>query len=103
MFEAIINLGDFATLENTYTMSDLFEEKETGYQECKVKGFVRITITEFAEILGEELKYQIEENKNLTPKWVYEYKFKVEGLLNDFEVIDILKLEDEFVYFRTNV
>ena len=103
MFESIINLGDFATLENTYTMSDLFEEKETGYTDCKIPGFIRVTITEFAEILGEELKYQIEENKNLTPKWVYEYKFKVEGLLNDFEVIDILKLEDEFVYFRTNV
>ena len=103
MFEAIINLGDFATLENTYTMSDLFEEKETRHTDCKISGFIRVTITEFAEILGEELKYQIEENKNLTPKWVYEYKFKVEGLLNDFEVIDILKLEDEFVYFRTNV
>ena len=103
MFEAIINLGDFATLENTYTMSDLFEEKETGYQECKVKGFVRITLTEFAEILGEELKYQIEELKNLTPKWIFEYKFKIDGLLNDFEVIEIQKIENEYVYFRTNV
>ena len=103
MFESIINLGDFATIENTYTMSDLFEEKETGYQECKVKGFVRVILTEFAEILGEELKYQIEENKNLNPKWVYEYKFKVEGLLNDFEVIEIQKIENEYVYFKTNV
>ena len=101
MFEAIVNLGDFATLENTYTMSDLFVE--TGYQECKVKGFIRVTITEFAEILGEELKYQIEENKNLNPEWVYEYKFKVEGLLNDFEVLEIQKIENEYVYFRTNV
>ena len=103
MFESIVNLNDFATLENTYTMSDLFEEKETGYQDCKISGFIRVTLTEFAEILGEELKYQIEENKNLNPNWVYEYKFKIDGLLNDFEVIEIQKIENEYVYFKTNV
>ena len=103
MFEAIINLGDFATLENTYTMSDLFEEKETGYQDCKISGFIRVEKEEFAEVIGANLQYEIEENNNLNPKWVFEYNFKVEGLNNDFEVIEVSKFEDEFVYFRTNV
>ena len=44
MFEAVINLGDFSTLENTYTMSDFYEEKETGYQDYKISGFIRVTI-----------------------------------------------------------
>ena len=37
MFEAIINLGDFDTLENTYTMSDFFEEKRIS--RFKISGF----------------------------------------------------------------
>ena len=100
MFGAIVNLGDFATLENTYTMSDLFEE--TGYQECKISGFIRVEKEEFAEVMGANLQYEIEENNNLNPNWIFEYEFKIDGLLNDFEVIEIQKIENEYVYFRTN-
>jgi hypothetical protein len=103
MFEAIINLNDFTTLENTYEASDFYEKKETGYQECKVKGFIRVKKEVFAENMGFCLTYEINENNNLNPKWIFEYKFKIDGLLNDFEVIEISKIEDGYVYFKTNV
>ena len=92
VLESIVNLGDFATLENTVEASNFYEEKETGYQDCDIKGYVRVKQEEFAEVMAENLKYEIEENNLLNPKWVFEYEFTVEGLTDTFNVTDVKKI-----------
>lgn len=103
MFEAIIDLNDFATLENTFEVYDTYFESDTGYFDYKTRGYVRVLKEEFAEVMGASLQYEIEESNNLNPKWVFEYKFSIEGIQELFEIIEIQKIENEYVYFKTNV
>ena len=100
IFEAIINLNDFSTLENTVEMVNFYEERETGYTDCNIKGYLRVSKQEFSEVMAENLKYEIEENNNINPQWIFEYEFTVAGLIDSFNVKDVKKFEDDYVYFE---
>ncbi len=50
-------------------------DNETGlYDYNRIVGTFTCSQSELAEVLAEALRYEIEFNNNLNPKWVFEYE-----------------------------
>ena len=101
MNEVIIDLREFQSLKNSLYLTEVEQDPETGFWDYnRICGTLTVSQTELAEVLGEALKYEIEENNNLNPKWIFEHPgIEIDGWTG-FEVIDIRKIEDETVYFK---
>ena len=101
MFEAVINLREFQSLKNSLYLTEVEQDPETGFWDYnKICGSLTVSQEELAERLGAELQYQIEYNKNLNPKWIFEYEGLEIDNFTGFEIIEIRKIEDEKVYFK---
>ena len=100
MEKVIIDLREFGTLKNNLHLEGV-ETDENGFTDYdRIVGTLTVSQEELGEVLGEELKYQIEELGNLMVEWDFQY----EGLEIDnctgFEIIKISKFQDGKVYFK---
>jgi hypothetical protein len=101
MNEVVIDLREFDTLSNDLYLTEVEFDKETGLWDYnRICGTLTVSQSELAEVLGETLRYEIEFNNNLSPKWVFEYKGLQIDNFTGFEIVDIVKIEDEKAYFK---
>lgn len=101
MNEVIIDLREFGSLKNDLYLTEVEQDSETGLWDYnRIMGTLTVSQSELAEVLAEALRYEIEENNNLNPKWIFEYEGLEIDNFTGFEVIDIRKIEDETVYFE---
>ena len=101
MEKVVIDLREFGSLKNELYLEGLEQDRETGIWDYdKIRGTLTVSQDELAEVLGEELKYQILEMNNHTPEWDFDYPGLEIYNCTGFEVLEIRKIEDEKVYFR---